>query len=554
LPGEEPNRLSPEWMQQAEAERNALDGAQPVSRKLKQAGSFWIGSNVGSIAAGTSRCFSILKRESAIACLLVFGTPAVEEGRGGRTLQQPSEADYYPIVDIAIPADIVLEVGGIVVLDDGRPLVCTRRGEVFVIENAYGRDAGPPTFKLWAQGLHEPLGLLAHNGWIYTAQRQELTRMRDEDGDDRADVFETVCDDWNISGNYHEYAFGPTLDREGNFWITLNKPFGDEPFGKVDFRGWAMRISPGGELVPTCCGLRSPAGIEQSPWGDVFYTDNQGEWCGANKLSWLRPGDFHGHPHGLDSCRHPSSPVPHPGDPRDGELMPDVAKKLPTFRLPSVWFPYEKMGKSASGLVWDTTGGKFGPFAGQLLVGDQHHACINRVFLEKVDGEWQGACFPFRYGFACGVLRLCFGTDDSLLVGMTNRGWGSRGKDGQGLQRTFWNGKVPFEVHEMRVQAAGFELTFTRPIDGNSAADVASYSMESYTYKLHSEYGSPEVDRKTVKIQGAEVASDHRGVRLFLESLREGYVHELWMKGMKSVDGESLVHPDAYYTVLRAPR
>ena len=34
---------------------------------------------------------------------------------------------------------------------------------------------------------------------------------------------------------------------------------------------------------------------------------------------------------------------------------------------------------------------KFGPFEGQLLIGDQGHSKIMRVFQEKVKGTYQGA-------------------------------------------------------------------------------------------------------------------------------------------------------------------
>jgi hypothetical protein len=113
--------------------------------------------------------------------------------------------------------------------------------------------------------------LIELDGWIYTAQRGELTRMKDSNNDGRADIFETVCDDWEISGNYHEYNFGPRLDPEGYLWVTLNKPFGGEPYGRAHWRGWAVRIdAKTGEMFPMSAGLRSPAGLEISPWGDVF--------------------------------------------------------------------------------------------------------------------------------------------------------------------------------------------------------------------------------------------------------------------------------------------
>ena len=468
----------------------------------------------------------------------------------------PQEDDYYKIVTLPVPKNIVLEVGGILPMKDGRVMVCTRRGEVYIVENAYSEPASP-RFKRFTFGLAEPLGLHEKDGWIYVAQRGELSRMKDTDKDDVADVFESVCDDWAISGHYHEYTFGPTPDKDGMLWVTLNKPFGPEPYGRAHWRGWAVRVDPKtGKMHPMANGLRSPAGVETSPDGDIFYTDNQGEWCNASKLAHIEYGDFHGHPHGLDSVNLPGNPItePKPGTVPSGDYMKDLKKKIPSFKMPAVWFPYDKMGKSPSGMAWDQSKGKFGPFAGQLFVGDQHHATVMRVFLEKIDGHWQGAVFPFRQGFQCGIIRIEFGEDDSLFVGMSNRGWGGRGNSPYGLQRLVYTGKVPFEIHEMRAKADGFELTFTEPVDKASAEDVNAYRGESYTYKLEGRYGGPEADKQAIKVTKAVVGADGKSVRLTIEPLRAGYVHALHLPGVKHAKGEGLLHPSAYYTLVNIPK
>lgn len=462
----------------------------------------------------------------------------------------PTEADHYTVHTVPLPEDMVLEVGGLAPLPDDALLVCTRRGEVWHVAGASGED---PVFTLWADGLQEPLGLTERDGWIWTAQRGELTRMRDADGDGIGDEFLTVCDDWNISGSYHEYAFGPRFDTQGNAWITLNRAFGDEPFGHMDWRGWAMRISPDGTMEPVCGGLRSPAGIERAPWGDMFYTDNQGEWCGASKLSHLEPGDFHGHPFGMESCKLPSSQVAFPGELPDGVLMPEAAQRIPGFKLPAVWFPYDKTGRSPSGMAWDLSEGGFGPFAGQLFVGDQYGANILRVHLEQVDGVWQGACMRFREDLASGVIRVSFDTEGALWVGMSDRGWPSLGSEQWGLQKLTWTGVVPFEIHTVAAQHEGFRLTFTAPVDAATAADPASYRLESYTYNFQSDYGSDELDRRELTVRQALVAPDRRSVELRVSRLREGYVHEIEAAGVRDTDGRPLLHDRAWYTLQRVP-
>ena len=466
----------------------------------------------------------------------------------------PTEADYYRLVDVKVPDGIVLEVSGIAMLPDGRPMVCTRRGQVWIIDGAF-EDEGEPKFTLFAEGLQEPLGLLVHEGWVYAVTRGELSRMRDVDADGHMDELETIADPWSISGNYHEYNFGPRVGPDGKLWITTNKPFGGEPFGRADWRGYALRFdAETGDWEPMCCGLRSPAGIQNSPWGDMFYTDNQGEWCGASKLSLLRPGSCHGHPWGMFSTKLPEWKWGDPGEPPNAVLMPLVPETIPSFELPAVWFPYDKTGRSPSGLVWDETGGGFGPFAGQVFVGDQYGAMLLRVFLEEVNGRWQGCVIPFRRKLASGVLRVAWAPDSSLLVGMTERGWPAQGTEPFGLQRVQWTGETPFEVHEMHARADGFQLDFTKPADPATAGDPASYTVESYTYELHASYGSDEMDKLPLEVKSATVSASGRSVLLKLDGLRSGYVHELHADGVRSTEGAPLLHADAYYTLVEIPK
>jgi hypothetical protein len=226
---------------------------------------------------------------------------------------------------------------------------------------------------------------------------------------------------------------------------------------------------------------------------------------------------------------------------------------MPQLVPPAVWFPYPEMGKSHSDILTDSTGGKFGPFQNQLFVGDQGNAIVVRVFLEKVGGEYQGACFPFRKGFVSGVLRLCWGKDGSLFAGGTNRGWGG-GPKPYGLERLVWTGKTPFEVHEMRATPDGFHLTFTQPVDPKTAGDAASYSMKAWTYRYHADYGDKPQDEQPLTVKKATVGADGKSVRLVVDSLRPYYVHALKLDGVRNQDGLPLLHPIGYYTLNRIPR
>src|SRR5205814_2027554 len=209
---------------------------------------------------------------------------------------------------------------------------------------------------------------------------------------------------------------------------------------EIDYRGWCLRVAPDGKMIPTCSGLRSPGGVGMNCAGDMFFTDNQGPWNGACSLKHLAPGDFEGHPEGNKWYQLTDAIGPRPQDPKSGSRMSVESKKIAQLKPPAVYFPYSKMGQSASGIVCDSTGGKFGPFHGQLFVGDQTHSTVMRVDLEKVNGHYQGACFPFRAGFGSGSLALQFAADGSLFVGGTNRGWGSRGSRPYSLDRLVCTG------------------------------------------------------------------------------------------------------------------
>jgi glucose/arabinose dehydrogenase len=482
-------------------------------------------------------------------CLLLLAAAAPVLGQ---SKSDPEEA-YYRLLSFPMNEQIVLEAGALEMMPDGKLAVATRRGDIYLVDQPLTDDPQSANFSLYASGLHEVLGLAWRAPWLYCVQRGEVTRMKDEDGDGRADLFETVSDGWEINGDYHEYAFGSKFDRDGNLWVTLclTGSFSSE----VKYRGWCLRITPEGKVIPTCSGLRSPGGVGMNASGDMFYTDNQGPWNGTSALKWLRPGKFLGHPAGFRWYDVTEGAIgPRPREPQSGSRMMAEAKKIPELEPPAVYFPYNKMGQSASGILCDLSGGKFGPFPNQLFVGDQTHSTVMRVFLEQVDGHYQGVCFPFRKGIGSGTLSLVQAPDGSLLVGGTNRGWGSRGSQPYSLDRLVWTGKTPFEIHEMRAKPDGFELTFTEPVDPKTAADPKSYSLSTYTYIYQAAYGSPEVDPTTPNITKAEVGADGRSVRLFVDKLQEGHVHELAADGVRSASGQPLLHAQAYYTLNYIPQ
>lgn len=474
------------------------------------------------------------------------------------------EEDYYEIKTVPVPNDTFLEVGGLAQMPDGRLAVVTRMGELWIIENPIMKNNVKPVFKLFASGLHEPLGLAYKDGAFYVAQRAELTKITDSNGDDIADNFETIST-WPLSGNYCEYNHGPILGPDGDFYLNFNladngmgktiEPFYGEMGSHAPWRGWMVKTNAEGKITPFAAGLRSPAGIGTNASGDIFYTENQGGWVGTGYISHVQEGDFFGHPSSLKSANLTGSTIKLDTTdiPRNKPLLHELERKMPGFKIPSVRFPHGVLGVSLAGFVADTTKGGFGPFQEQLFVGDEGHANIMRVFLEKVKGEYQGAVFPFKHGFASGILRMEWASDNSIFIGMSDRGWNSIASKRFGLERLVWTGKMPFEIKTIKAKPDGFELEFTLPVDLKTATDPSSYKISGFDYAYQQEYGSEVYDKKECMVKGIKLSDDGLTARLIIDGLREGYIHELKCEGVKSITGANLLHDFGYYSLNSIP-
>ncbi len=465
-----------------------------------------------------------------------------------------SEKDFYALKTVAIPDNVKLEVGGIAVMPDGRIAASTRRGEIWIIQNAYGN--GQPHFTRFASGLHEVLGLAYRDGAFYCTQRGELTKIEDKNNDGIADSYTSITL-FELSGNYHEYAYGPVFDKNGDMYVTLNVAWVGYGDGLGKWHGWLIKVKPDGTQEPIATGLRSPAGFNVNSNNDVFYAENQGDWVGSGRVTHLEKGDFAGNAGGLNWTKEPNSPLKLTKEDLkevdNGQPMHEAAKKIKELKLPAVWFPHTVMGISTADIIEDQTNGAFGPFGGQYFVADQGHSKIMRMSLEKVNGKYQGACYPFYEGFASGLVRLRWGLDGSMFGGMTSRGWASTGKAEYALQRLVWNGELPFEMKDIHAMSDGFEVEFTAPVNSSKLKDPKNFTVNSFTYKYQHQYGSPIINNRTRKIIGMIPSADGRKVKLVLDSLIPGYIHEIRVANLESTEQKSLLHDFAYYTLNEIP-
>jgi glucose/arabinose dehydrogenase len=434
---------------------------------------------------------------------------------------------------------------------DGRLAVSTRRGEVRTVEDALAENASAARFHLLAEGLQEGLGLAVVGGEIYVVQRGELSRLGDadaagsSDGVSAPDVIATITNGWGLSGNYHEFAYGLPVDAQGNFYVSLNVGFLDPKWwhGKslAPWRGWVIRIAPDGTTSPVACGFRSPCGIGINSRNEIFVTDNQGDWVASTPLYHVKDGAFYGHPASLDwTDEYRASQT------KASDTVPPARERTP----PAIWIPY-KWSRSAGNMVEDATGGRFGPFGGDLFVAELTNGMVVRADLEKVRGEYQGACFLFRQRVGSAT-RVLFAPDGSMIVGFTNRGWGGY-PPGQGLARIRWTGKTPMEIHHVHLLQDGFELALTEPLAAGLVLAPEQVSVQSYDYDYWWEYGSPERHTTSLPVGRVEVSSDRRTLSLRGIPLVPATCARVVLSGVVSASGQPLLHDEFSYTIIQLP-
>lgn len=482
------------------------------------------------------------------AFVLTSGLPAEDLGAMWGTAA--AEAKYYPVVDIPIPSTVPMRPGGLEVLPDGRLAVGTRRGDIYFVTGAFATPP-KPEFHLFATGQDEIFSLAWRDGAMISTSFGEVTRIRDLDGDGVADRYETLSNNWGYAEG-HEFAFASKPDPEGNVWVALGLSGSYESHNL--FRGWAVKVTPDGRMIPVCSGLRSPGGVAANAQGAMFVIESQGPWNGSCSLKHLKPGGFLGHPASYNWYPY-TADLKAPTKPNSQSRLHVERARVPELVPPAVRFPYIKMGRSISGFRLDDTGGKFGPFAGQFFLGDYTLSILLRATTEQVNGVWQGACYPFREGLATGLMNVQFAPQGQLVVGgfTTNTQWPVRGTAPFALQRIDWSGLTPFEVKEINIRPDGFLVTFTLPVDPAVAADPANYAVSTYTHVYQAGYGSPEVDQTEPRVLKAEPSADGLSVRLTLAKLEVGHIHDFDFAKVRGRDGAPLLHTKAYYTVNEIP-
>lgn len=415
-------------------------------------------------------------------------------------------SDVHPafkLVNIR-PESFKPKVAGMDFLPDGRLVVSTwsADGGVYILDGVQGDSAAGVKVKQIASGLAEPLGLKVVDNRIFVLQKQELTELIDRDGDEIIDDYPLVSNNWRVTPNFHEFAFG-LLYENGGFYATLASaimPGGAPAQPQAPDRGKVVRIDRKTGAVETVArGLRTPNGIGFGVDGEKFIADNQGNWLPASKIVHVQPGAFYGF----------------------REVDPAHDKDLPETQ-PVVWLPQDEIGNSPS----NPAPFNVGIYAGQMLHGDVTHGGLKRVFVEKIDGAYQGCVFPFTQGMEAGVNRIVWGPDGALYVGgIGNPGnWGHEGKLSYGLQKLAPSGQDAFEMLAVRIKANGIEVEFTEPLRPGDGLRPEDYDISQWRYVPTKIYGGPKVDEETLPVRSVRLSPDRRRAFLELQGMKPRHV------------------------------
>ncbi|MFF9687087.1 family 16 glycoside hydrolase [Streptomyces sp. NPDC014623] len=410
----------------------------------------------------------------------------------------------------------------------------TRTGEVYLLGNVTGDTSRDKvTVKKIAEGLREPMGIKYVDGSLYVSQKHELTRLVDKNKDFVTDEYRTTAT-WPYSGNFHEFAFG-LLYRDGHFYVNLSVAIN---YGGATTtpqpapgRGTTYKVSKKtGKIQPVAGGLRTPNGIGWGPGGDIFTTDNQGGWLPASKLVQIKKDRFFNH----------YTQPPGPFDTRP-------------VTQPVLWLPQNEVANSPSTPLHL----KEGRFAGQMLIGDVTYGGLQRAYLEKVKGQYQGAVFRYTQGLEAGVNRITMGPDGAIYAGGlgADGNWGQEGKLKFGLQKLTPNGGNTFDIKEMRAVPGGFDVEYTQPLSEATAEELASrYQADQWRYTPTSDYGGPKVGEEQLAVRSATLAGDGQTVRVLLDGLKPGrVVHLRSPRPFASASGETLYSTEAWYTLNALP-
>ncbi len=461
-----------------------------------------------------------------------WGEPLVTQGKAG------TEDGPYVVDTITEPFPNPYHVstffGGFDFLPDGRAAICTFHGDVWLVSGLSDPEL-KLKWKRFATGMFQPLGLKVVKGEIYVAGRDQLTRLKDLNGDGEADLYENFNNDTVVTPNYHEFVLDLHTDSKGNFYYAKGAPW--EPAVSSPHQGTIIKVSPDGKKLEVyATGLRAPNGMTVGPDDTILVGDNQGHWMPSSKLNLVKPGSFMGmvpsaqrelklrYTNGTEIVVNPSDPEARKKFQLKGW---DGAMPIPTsYDEPICWLPM-RWDNSSGGQVY-VTSDKWGPWKGAPLFMSYGKCLLYGVLWDKVEGTVQASMVPFGLKFSSGIMRGRFNPADGQLYLCGLKGWQNNATRDGGFYRVRYTGKPVRMATKAHAAQNGLQLTFATELDAKTAVDSGNYAVELWNYHYSGSYGSPEFSVKTpgktahdrLDVKSARLSADKRTVFLELDGLQ----------------------------------
>ncbi len=509
----------------------ALSGA-PKGTKLEVADGTRVLLNIPAGAGGSAFKLGIARTDAVSAgkvAALLQGAPRLNDAAKAGPAHWPEPVVTHGILaasstpDGAYVQDVLtppvpnpwnrrVRFGGLDFFSDGRrAALSTWDGDVWIVSGIDDK-LEQLSWKRFASGGFETLGLKIVDDVIYTTGRDQITRYRDLDGDGSCDVYETFNNDITSSPGFHEFVFDLQTDKEGNFYTAKAGPVrgGGRGFGGgggngeiSEHAGTLMKIDKyGHQLEVVATGLRAPNGIGVGPNGELTTGDNEGTWVPMCPINWVKPGMFLG----VEDTAH--------------------GRDVKSFSQPLCWMA-KSWDNSGGGQAW-VTSDKWGPFSGEMLHCSYGQSSLYLVLKEFIGGTPQGGIVKIPVKFTSSAMRPRFNPRDGQLYNAGLRGWQSNAAKEGGFDRIRYTGKPVLSVAKLNVTRAGVALTFTQPLDKSYAEDVQNYSGERWNYLRTSNYGSPEMSvtdptkkgHDKLDITAAKLSADGKTVMLAITDLR----------------------------------
>ncbi len=414
-----------------------------------------------------------------------------------RTEAKLSQDDEAYVVDrIALPEEnpwgAWMRLAGLDFFESGgRAAVSTWNGDVWIVSGLDG-DLKQVTWRRFASGLFYPMGLAIRDGEIFVLERSQITRLHDLNGNGEADYYENFNNDSFVHPMAHALCL--ELDSEGNFYFFKN---GNRVPGRVPEHGALFRVSRDGskrEIVAD--GIRGSNSLGIGPDDRIFSSDQQGNWVPTARLDWVRPNRFYGYrPHGGDDY------------------------EVGDFEPPVVWIPH-RVDNSTGPIVY-AGDERWGPLAGNYLVGSYGQATLLLLLKQEVGGRLQGGVVPFPLTFESGLVRGAFNPADGQLYLAGMKGWSTLGPSDGSLDRVRFTGRPNHMPTAFEAHPGGVTLTFSEPLAAEPPP-LENFKVERWQYIYSRRYGSPEISvedperegRDPVDVSGVRLSDDRRQLTL----------------------------------------